>query len=127
MTFGEYIRSIRKDRRKSLRKTAEALGVSATYLSDVERGSTCACTAERLGILKDFLEMTTEEANQMYDKAAQSYSNKRGNTTIPQDIASYIVSRDYVVSALRLLKEENADEQDWENMMKAFFLGRKKR
>lgn len=127
MTFGEYIRSIRKDRRKSLRKTAEALGVSATYFSDVERGSTCACTAERLEILKDFLEMTTEEANQMYDKAAQSYSSKRGNTTIPQDIASYIVSRDYVVSALRLLKEENADEQDWENMMKAFFLGRKKR
>lgn len=126
-TFGEYIESIRKTGRKSLRKTAHAIGVSAQFYSDVEKGHRCAFTADKLELLKNFLEMTTEEANQMYDKAAASYSNKGNNVAVPQDFSSYIVDRSYVMSALRTLKKEDAGEQDWANMVEAFYKSKAKR
>ena len=125
MNFGEYIKSIRKARRKSLRETARAIGVSAPYFSDVERGRRCAFTAERLEALKVFLEMSPKEANDMYDKAAKSYSSKGDNVAVPQDISSYIVDSSYIISALRTLKEEGVDERDWENMVNAFLEKRK--
>ena len=125
MNFGEYIESIRKARRKSLRETARAIGVSAPYFSDVERGRRCAFTAERLEALKVFLEMSSKEANDMYDKAAKSYSSKGDNVAVPQDISSYIVDSSYIISALRTLKEEEVDERDWENMVNAFLEKRK--
>ena len=125
MNFGEYIESIRKARRKSLRETARAIGVSAPYFSDVERGRRCAFTAERLEALKVFLEMSPKEANDMYDKAAKSYSSKGDNVAVPQDISSYIVDSSYIISALRTLKEEGVDERDWENMVNAFLEKRK--
>lgn len=120
MNFGEYIESIRKSRRKSLREAARAIGVSASFYSHVEKGTSCAFTADRLEVLKDFLKMTPDEANRMYDKAAKSYSSKGGNTAIPQDFTSYIADNSYVVAALRTLKEEGADKQDWEDMLHTF-------
>ena len=113
MNFGEFIKSVRESRQKSLRKTAFAIGVSPKFYSNVEKSKSCAFTAERLNLLKDFLQMTPDETFQMYDKAAETY---RG-INIPQDIAEYVIERDYVVSALRFLKDMNADQSDWEYIL----------
>ena len=64
--------------------------------------------------------MSPKEANDMYDKAAKSYSSKGDNVAVPQDFTSYIVDNSYVVAALRTLKEGGADEQDWADMVQAF-------
>ena len=37
MCFGEYIESIRREKRKSIRQTALAIGVSPQYYSEVEK------------------------------------------------------------------------------------------
>ena len=60
MSFGKYIESIRTARRKSLRETAKAIGVSPQFYSEVEKDRRCAFTADRLELLKKFLEMSTE-------------------------------------------------------------------
>ncbi len=111
MSFGEYIESIRKARRQSLRKTAFAIGISPQFYSEVEKGHRCAFTVDRLEALKNFLEMSPEESAQMYNKAAESYKGK--NVAVPQDFTNYIVERDYVMSALRTMRDMDADEQDW--------------
>lgn len=54
--------------------------------------------------------MTTEEAEEMNNKAAESYKGK--NVAVSQDFADYIVERDYVISALRTMKEMDADEEN---------------
>jgi transcriptional regulator with XRE-family HTH domain len=82
MSFGKYIESIRTARRKSLRETAKAIGVSPQFYSEVEKDRRCAFTADRLELLKKFLEMTTEEAEEMNNKAAESYKGK--NVAVPQ-------------------------------------------
>lgn len=123
MSFGKYIESIRTARRRSLRETAKAIGVSPQFYSEVEKNRRCAFTADRLELLKTFLEMTPDEAKEMNNKAAESYKGK--NVAVPQDFADYIVERDYVMSALRTMKEMDADEEDWKKMVDEF-VSRKK-
>lgn len=80
-------------------------------------------TADRLALLKKFLEMSTEEAEEMSNKAAESYKGK--NAAVPQDFADYIVERDYVMSVLRTMKEMDADEEDWKKMVDEFVASKK--
>lgn len=123
MSFGEYTEFIRKSRRKSIRQTAAAIGVSPQFFGEVEKNRRCAFTADRLELLRDFLEMTPEEYEVLSNKAAESYKGK--NVAIPQDFADYIVERDYVMAALRTMKKMDADEADWMKMVEDF-IARKK-
>ncbi len=123
MSFGEYIESIRKSKRKSLRQTAIAIGVSPQYYSEVEKNRRTPLNAKRLEMLRDYLEMSTEEYEIMSTKAAESL--KRINKQVPQDFADYIVERDYVMSALRTMKKMDADAADWERLVEAFIASKK--
>ncbi len=118
MSFGEYIEFIRKSRRKSLRQTAAAIGVSPQFYSGVEKNRRCAFTADRLELLRDYREMSPEEYQTMSNKAAESYKGK--NVLVPQDFADYIVERNYVMAALRTMKKMDADEEDWKRMIEEF-------
>lgn len=53
----------------------------------------------------------------MYNKAAESRKSK--DTMVPQDFSDYIVERDYAMQALRVAKELDADEQDWQAFVDA--------
>jgi transcriptional regulator with XRE-family HTH domain len=112
MSFGDYIESIRLASGKSLRETAKAIGISPQFYSEVEKDRRCAFTSDRLEKLKSFLGMSDEQATEMYNKAAESRKGK--DVAVPQDFSDYIVERDYAMQALRIAKELDADEQDWE-------------
>lgn len=124
VSFGKYIQTIRTARRKSLRETAKAIGVSPQFYSEVEKDRRCAFTGDRLELLSRFLDMSGEEAKEMNNKAAESYKGK--NVAVPQDFADYIVERDYVMSALRTMKEMDADEEDWKKMVDDFIASKKR-
>ena|SRR5215472_3269869 len=61
MSFGELIRSSRRRLNKSLQEVANALGVTAVYVSEVERGKRPPFTIERLPALAKVLELDIEE------------------------------------------------------------------
>lgn len=61
MPFGELIRSSRRRLNKSLQDVADALGVTAVYVSEVERGKRPPFTIERLPALAKVLELDLEE------------------------------------------------------------------
>lgn len=113
MKFGEYIKAKRLECEKhpSLRSTATAIGVSPQFYSEVEKDRRSAFTAERLAKLKDFLELTSEDAQIMYDKAAESKKTK--DTAVAQDFSDYIMEKDYVARALRVAKEMGTGEKEW--------------
>ena len=123
MNFGDYLEFIRKNKRKSLRQTAIAIGVSPQYYSEVEKSHRSVLNAERLEKLRDYLEMTPEEYQIASTKAAEGYKGK--NKQVPQDFADYIVERDYVMAALRTMKEMDADAADWKRMVEAFIASKK--
>ncbi|MCL2838341.1 MAG: helix-turn-helix transcriptional regulator [Oscillospiraceae bacterium] len=114
-TFGEYIKELRQTKGQSLRQTAYAIEVSPQFYSNVERGCKSSLAAEKLELLRKFLNLSTEESETMYNKAAQA--SKRSGVTVPQDFSDYIVERDYAMAALRIAKELNADEKDWQKFV----------
>ena len=116
--FGEYMESLRKNRGKSIRKTAAAIGVSPQFCSEVEKNRRSALTGERLKMLKNYLELTLEEYQILCTKAAKA--SRRINIVVPYDIAEYVMERPYVIEALRILKKMDADEADWKVMLDSF-------
>lgn len=113
--FGDFIEAIRRECGKSLRETAKAIGVSPQFYSEVEKNRRCAFTSDRLDKLRAFLDMTEDQTEEMYNKAAESRKGK--DVSVPQDFSDYIVERDYAMQALRLAKELGADERDWEKFI----------
>ena len=61
MSFGELIRSSRRRLDKSLQDVADALGVTAVYVSEVERGKRPPFTSERLTALAQVLELPLDQ------------------------------------------------------------------
>ena len=113
--FGEYIEMLRRERCRSIRETAIAIGVSSQFFSEVEKGRRSALTAERLDKLKAFLNLSDEESRIMYNKAAEARKYK--DVFVPQDFSDYIVERDYAMAALRVAKKLGADEDDWQRFV----------
>jgi transcriptional regulator with XRE-family HTH domain len=56
-SFGELIRKSRRANDKSLQEVADALGVTAVYVSEVERGKRPPFVTSRLPALAEFLSM----------------------------------------------------------------------
>ena len=104
--FAAFLREKREDRDITLREMSRKLGVSAPFLSDVEKGRTAPLTKERLEQVAEILDLTDEEKSQMYDLVG-----KQRNTIAP-DLSDYVM-RDYVASALRTVRDLNAGEAEW--------------
>lgn len=60
-TFGETLRERRLEKGYSLRKFAELVGVSPTYLSQVEQGNVDPPTTERVRRMAELLEVSADE------------------------------------------------------------------
>ncbi|MBI3462192.1 MAG: helix-turn-helix domain-containing protein [Planctomycetes bacterium] len=59
--FGELLRETRLDKGHSLRKFAQLVGVSPTYLSQVEQGNVDPPTADRVKRMAELLGENTDE------------------------------------------------------------------
>ncbi|MEG0721651.1 MAG: helix-turn-helix transcriptional regulator [Lachnospiraceae bacterium] len=115
MSFGNYVKEKREERRKSLRETAKAIEVSPQFYSEVEKGRRTAFTPERLEKLKIFLLLNEAEAIMLYDLAAKLRT--AADVAVPQDFADYVVENPFVVEALRLAKETDAGEKEWQVLL----------
>lgn len=106
-TFGEFLQKKREEKQITLRKMAENLGMSAPYLSDIEKGRRNPPEIEKLGQIAQILLLSDEDKTTMLNLAG-----KMRNTVAP-DLPEYIMNRDYVSAALRTARDLDADEADW--------------
>ena len=105
--FGEFLAEKREDRDLTLREMARQMGVSAPFLSDVEKNRTAPLTKDRLGAVAEILKLDNDEKIAMYDLVG-----KQRNTVAP-DLPDYIMGRDYVAAALRTARDLDAGEAEW--------------
>lgn len=116
--FCILLQHLRKDvKRRTLRETALAIGVSPQYYSEVEKGRKAVFTADKLEKLVSFLGLSKEEEEELYTKAAEAQTEASNNISVPQDFSDYIVEREYAMQALRTAKELNADAEDWQRFI----------
>ena len=86
---------------------ADLLGVSAPYLSDVEKGRRYPPEMPRLEIIAQALLLNDEEYAYMLDLAG------RARNSVAPDLPEYIMERDYVSAALRTARDLDAGEEEW--------------
>lgn len=109
--FGEFIAKKRLERRITLRKMAEMLDCSATFLSDIEKDRRNPLDMERMEKLSQILALSEEERNEMLDLAG------RKRNSVAPDLPDYIMNRSYVSAALRTARDLNAGEAEWQKFI----------
>lgn len=105
--FGEFLAAKREERDLTLREMARQMGVSAPFLSDVEKNRSAPLTKDRLDKVAEILHFDTDEKTAMYDLVG------RQRNTVAPDLPEYIIGREYVAVALRTARDLNAGEAEW--------------
>lgn len=110
-SFGELLAFFREKKDVTLRELARGIGVSAPFLSDVEKGRRAALTAERIEKVVVVLHLDEEEATALYNAAGKQ------KNSIPPDLPEYIMEHEYVSAALRTARDLDASEEEWQRFV----------
>lgn len=102
------MKTIRVEKNVSLRALAVKIGVSAPYLSDVERGQRKPLSGEYIEKVAEVLALTPEERQALFDAAAET----RGDT-VTSDVILYAGEVKNVSAALRKARELNLGDEEW--------------
>ena len=109
--FGDFLHQKRIAKGDSYRDLAAVLGVSAPYISDIEKDRRNAPSMEKLEKLSEYFGLTADEKALMFDLAGKKKSE------VAPDIPGYIKEHDYVASALRTARDLGANEKDWQDFI----------
>jgi transcriptional regulator with XRE-family HTH domain len=109
-TFGEALREKRIEKGFSLRKFAQLVGVSPTYLSQVEQGNVDPPTADRVKRMAELMEESPDEWTALAGR-------------VPEDLPAIIQEKTEVPDLLRAVQGMTADQlrrlrESAENMKK---------
>jgi len=114
MTFGEYITKKRLEKKITLRGFARMLDISPEYVCNFEKNRKPAPKADVLKKIAALLLLNKDETEVMYDFAAKSKNNV---SVIPNDLTGFINENSVVVAALRMAKDVDATDKEWQEFM----------
>lgn len=121
--FGDYIKELRRAKQKTLDEVSKVLGVSLSFLSDIENKRRNPFDEEKIELLAKYLMLTSNEKATMYDLAA-----KRKHS-VPDDVKEVIMyapASDFVRLALRKTKAGELSEKDWQDFIELHDLAHNK-
>lgn len=102
--LGKFINAKRQEHNTSLRTLALTIGISSTYLSDIENGRRSRLSNEYLLKLADALNLNDEDRAKLFDLASEK------NDTIPLDISKFIKDNEEVLAFLRQASKGDYEE-----------------
>ena len=115
MTFGEYIRQMRKgdcsDNYMSLRTLAAKCDLSPMHLSNIENSRRPAPAKEYLNRMMDVLRLDKAERETFYELAAKS------KNAVAEDLPDYINVNNVVQLALCTAKDVDATDDEWQEFI----------
>lgn len=110
-SFGSFLEGHRKAQGLTMRGFADTIGVTASYLSDIEKGRRAAPDGKLEDIAKA-LRLTRSKRGRMYDLAALTHENQ-----VSTDLSGYIMQTDMARVALRRAKEHDLSDQQWRSII----------
>lgn len=111
LEFGEFIAERRKQHECTMRQFADMIGVTAPYLSDIEKGRRAAPDS-KLEDIAAALRLTSTERERMFDLAAMTRENQ-----VSADLSGYIMETNLARVALRRAKERDLSDKQWESII----------
>jgi len=115
LTFGRFITQKRLEREITLRRFAVMIDISPEYLCNMEKHRRSAPASVVLERIERVLMLNKEEAGLMYDLAADS---KNTLSVLPEDLTGFLNNNKVVVTALRMAKDMDATDDEWQEFMK---------
>lgn len=115
MRFGTYLKTLRTEREITLKAMSEVLGISLSFLSDVEQNRRKPFDSDKLGKIATYMQLDDDAKALLYDLAAK----EKG--TIPDDIDDLMMHTevgDMARHALRLTNAGVIDEADWKKFIR---------
>ncbi|MCQ2363527.1 MAG: helix-turn-helix transcriptional regulator [Acidaminococcaceae bacterium] len=110
--FGDFLHAKRIERGVSYRELADAIGITAPYLSDIEKNRRNAPPIDKLEKIAVKLSLSPKDRMTLFDLAGQT------KKTIAPDIPKYIMEKEYVAVALRKARDLQANKSDWDRFIK---------
>ena len=71
--FGEFLQRKRTEKQITLRKMAEMIGITAPYLTDIEKDRRNPPEMEKLELISQILMLNDEDKTTMYDLAGSRF------------------------------------------------------
>ena len=117
MRYGQFLKAkrISDSRELTLKDVAAELGVSFSYVSDIEQGRRKPYDEIKTLKIIEFLKLTEDEVALLYDLAAKE------NSRIPRDlddIMMYSEAGDMARYALRMTKKGIINDDDWKQFIR---------
>ena len=108
-TFGSYIRKLRIKNDIGQRELAKKIGISPSYLNDLEKNKR---TAPKTELIKKLSAILKADLDLLYDLAGNS------KKTVAPDVAAYIESSPKIISLLRSIKNSKLSNSEIEELEK---------
>ena len=100
------------DHEEAIWDTAKHLNIAYGYLCDIEQSRRPAPNGDFVERISAFLNLDKSEHELLLDLAAKS------RNTVSADLPDYIMEKDIVRAALRVAKEVDATDEEWQTFMK---------
>lgn len=113
--FGDYLRTLRKSKKISIRELAKQVSKTPTYISDIEKGHNRPPDENLLNRIIIALNLGDDASNiknKLFDLAAK----ERG--VVSADIADFIMNDDDVRNIIRLVKTDEQMRKQILNIVK---------
>ena len=110
MTFGNYLRDLRKTRKLRQEDLANKIGVSSVYVCDIEKDRRYPPDTEKLRVWVAQMSLSPEEAARFYDLVGEA------RDSAPPDIMEYLNVNPAAKSAIRRIIGQR-EEYNWDMIM----------
>ena len=109
--FGDFLREKRKERHFTVKILANLIGKSTSYVSQLESGIRIAPKMSVVEKISDVLVLDEFEKSEFFNLAEKS-RNK-----LSDDLAEYINSHDEIKETLRISKNRNVPNEEWQHFL----------
>jgi len=117
MRFGDFIKKKRQDnpRQLTLKDLSERLGISLSFLSDIENNRRKPFDSDKIEKFAEILDLSDIEKATLYDLAARE---KKEIPSDLEDIMMYEKIGEMARFALRQSNAGNLTEEDWKQLLR---------
>lgn len=120
--LGAYLKELRKNKGYSLREAQDKLGVSRTFICDLENGTPFPSgnkKGERTNLVQKYIEvygLDAQQAEEFKLLVDESLLEKSSNN-ISSDVVDYLKSNQVVQQVLRKAIETDLSEEKWKKFL----------
>ncbi len=119
MKFSEFLTLKRKEKRIPIRKFAEQINISPSFLCDLERGTRNfpLNSKKNPNLFNDMVKALSLNEKDKLEMSNLIEESQISNQTLSQELSAYLLSTPSAQQALRKAKDKNTSNETWKKII----------